>query len=258
MARQDRGTSAASGPDRRSTANRRSPPRAHVTSAPSTAKLSAGQRLRSGTGGSATIRRPHGSRNGSPHSAVTGGGAKERAVTTSNSSRKPACLAATSARPLTTSIRPDQPSRATASASSEARRLLDSRSTPVLSGQNAASTSPGTPPPLPRSKKRGGELAPMTSAKPSEWRTCSSTSPGPKTPRALARARALATPSRSGGITTRGGRSPPGVEAPHLLTGWRSHRSRSPYRAPPCDRLRSSAPRRSGRRWRAHARPSVA
>ena len=77
-------------------------------------------------------------------------------MTASNCSRNVASRPSSSARPRTTSQRatPAQPS--TTSWRKAVRRSLASMSTTRVPGQHEARTSPGTPPPVPRSRRLAG------------------------------------------------------------------------------------------------------
>jgi hypothetical protein len=78
-------------------------------------------------GGSETTRRPPGLRNAAAHSAVTGGGAKERATTRSNAPLR-SDLAATSARERITLTRLPHPHASTTFCKATVLRRFASRS----------------------------------------------------------------------------------------------------------------------------------
>jgi hypothetical protein len=120
---------------------------------PSSASAADGQRSPCTRGGSLTTRRPPIRKNGAAHSAVTAGRPKPRATTASWLDRQDASRPSTSARAVTTRTRSVQPSRDTARRSQSVRLSLASNSTTAASGRAAAMTKPGTPPPLPRSKR---------------------------------------------------------------------------------------------------------
>ncbi len=118
---------------------------------PSAAKLSSGQRSMVTSGGSDTMRCPPTRSSGPAHSAVTPGGPKLRATTASASARNAGSRPTSSAREAMTRTRDLSPSRATASSRNEARRSPASTRHSSASVHMCARTSPGTPPPLPRS-----------------------------------------------------------------------------------------------------------
>ncbi len=136
------------------------------------------------SGGSATIRRPPRARNGDPHSAVTAGAPNPRDVTASNvplSAPRAAC----SARSAVTRTRWDRSRTSTACRRNVDRVTLPSSSVQWISGRASARTSPGTPPPLPRSS---ASRQPSDS-KVSIGNACSMwvpTGPGPTKPRCFA------------------------------------------------------------------------
>lgn len=121
---------------------------------PSSPSRPAGQRPSPPSpGGSLTARRPPQRRKPTAHSAVTAGGPNARAATRSKWPRHPGCLARSSARPHTDRSRSSAPRTRSARVVNTHRRRCASNKTPVHSGQQTASTRPGTPAPLPRSRK---------------------------------------------------------------------------------------------------------
>lgn len=107
-------------------------------------------------GGSETTSRPPERRKGAPHSVVTAGGPKDLATTASKRPRRPPSRPAVSARRVRTRTRSSRPSWHRASIRKEDRRPLTSKRVPSELPQRVASTSPGSPPPEPRSKKAPG------------------------------------------------------------------------------------------------------
>ncbi len=121
-------------------------------SSPTKARPSVGHRSPDGrSGGSDTTIHPPTSRKADPHSAVRAGVPNDRDVTASNCSRIPLTRPSSSARPRTTSAfrPPSQPS--SVSERNPVRRSLASMRTIRVWGQHETRTSPGTPPPVPRS-----------------------------------------------------------------------------------------------------------
>ena len=131
-------------------------------------------------------------KNRTAHSAVTPGGPKDRAVTRLNRESALVSRASTSARPRHT-----LPPLGTSSQLSTSRRKfvrfsMESRNV-VGCAQVSRSTSPGRPPPLPRSRIVVGGSARwafQASTNPPACVICGSTAPGPKKPRALDSSRA--------------------------------------------------------------------
>ena len=121
---------------------------------PSSVSAAAGQRVGSCVGGSLTTSRPPTRRRALATSAVTSGGAKLRATTASWLPRQSSSWASTSARPVTTWTRSPHPNRPTTRRSQSVRLTLASSRVTIASGRSAAITSPGTPPPEPRSSTR--------------------------------------------------------------------------------------------------------
>lgn len=104
-------------------------------------------------GGSLTrILAPAPLRKPTAHSAVTGGGAKDLAVTTSKTPRNSESRATTSALPRTTRTRGPSRSSSVASTRNDVRRSAASSRTTLASVITQAMISPGTPPPEPRSR----------------------------------------------------------------------------------------------------------
>lgn len=117
---------------------------------PSSARPATDHRDGKEPGGSATSRRAPSFSSGAAHSAVGAGGAKLRAVTRSDAPRR-AVRATFSARSHKTSTRLAEPSVSRALFSQAALLWLLSTKTHRLLGHVKARTSPGSPPPLPRS-----------------------------------------------------------------------------------------------------------
>ena len=137
-----------------------------TTSRPSEASGPAGQRSGSSTAGSLTTRRPPGRRNPVAHSNVMAGGPKARATTMSMraaSSGSRAASAASAHKAVARSVTPRTPSAQDTKASQCGRR---SRKTHVEAGQRLASTSPGMPAPVPRSRQRAEPGSTRSSAIP--------------------------------------------------------------------------------------------
>ena len=139
------------------------------------------------------MRRPPRRRKGAPHSAVTPGAAKLRAVTTSKVERS-ALRAATSARCAMTATRPDIFRRSMLRWRNADRVVPPSRRHQVRFGVSAASTIPGTPPPLPRSRARE-QSSGKRSRNSSECSICRAMSPGPRNPSCFASSRTPTTSS---------------------------------------------------------------
>ena len=154
-------------------------------------------------GGSETMSKPPTSRNRTAHSAVTAGGPNERAVTRLNRESPRVSRASSSARPLHT-----LPPSGTSSHSSTSRRKfvrfsIESRNV-VGRAQVSRSTSPGRPPPLPRSRIVAGSSDRRechATTKPFACWICGSMEPGPKKPRALDSSRARVNHCDVTGIT---------------------------------------------------------
>ena len=207
---------------------------------PSSARAPTCQRAPSLPGGSLTTKSPPLVRRGAAHSAVTAGGPKLRATTSACAPRWVGSRPTISARSPTTPTRPVRPRRSTASIRKSARRRLASTRAQVEAGQWAASTRPGTPPPLPRSRQAFG-VSDATSAtaraKPPACSMCVSRGPGPRKPRWRASSR---TSTRSAGGTDcvrsrRRAGSPRAAEALHPPRSSTRRRSRSQCHARPCD-----------------------
>lgn len=127
-------------------------------------------------GGSDTISTPPTSKNRTAHSAVTAGGPKDRAVTRSNLPSNSGQRAASSARAVMTSQFCGAPGHARDSLRNLLLLIMESRKTPEHF-QRSTNTSPGSPPPLPRSSRRAGGVSRNASqhfAKPSAWTICGS------------------------------------------------------------------------------------
>lgn len=145
------------------------------------------------SGGSETMRSPETLRNLVAHSAVEDGGPKDLATTKSKASDKLRSHARSSALPSATLA----PSGASGAVIIERRNRhlfsIESRST-VWQFQISSRTSPGTPPPEPKSNTLLG-VPPRSSFHASTYRracsTWASTGPGPKKPSALDCSRAL-------------------------------------------------------------------
>jgi hypothetical protein len=114
------------------------------------------RRTASSCGGSDTTRKPPISSMGAAHSAVTAGGPKDRAVTTSTRTSELRDRAISSALPRTTSICSCRPQRVTSSRRKFVLLSLASKSTTAVPSHTPASTRPGTPPPLPKSTSEVG------------------------------------------------------------------------------------------------------
>jgi len=157
---------------------------------------------RSSSGGSLTTSRPPTTRNPAAHSAVTAGLPKLRAVTRSKRPRRSVPCANSSARPRSTVTRSPTPSVSTASTRKSVRRSLASRSHHSVAGQAATSTSPGSPPPLPRSRaRRGSSPAASSVAASAKRRACSmwgSIGPGPRNPSSRDRSKTRTSGSSAG------------------------------------------------------------
>ena len=139
------------------------------------------------SGGSETIRAPPIFRNWAAHSAVTAGGPNDRAVTRSNSSTNSGSRAISSTRPTMTSPFDGAPSSSRASIRKFALLAMESVKTPRHC-HCARRTRPGSPPPLPKSRKdSGGEefRSFQHFEKPKAWAIWGSIAFGPKKPRAL-------------------------------------------------------------------------
>ena len=177
---------------------------------PSDLLLALGGRTR--RGGSETRSQPPTLRRGAAHSATTAGRPKERARTPSKAPRKPSWRPQTSARSWMTVTRPESSRRSTDRCRKAARRRLASRSTMATSCHAAATTSPGSPPPEPRSTTRGvsgpSAASPRAAAaNSSACRICGSKAPGPRNPAARASAR-----TASSGVGERSPASARGTE----------------------------------------------
>lgn len=148
---------------------------------PSCASPSLGQRAPCPSGGSLTNKWPPTRRSGAAHSAVGAGGPNPLAVTSSADCRhRPRPVS--SARSHRTSTRDEMPSSSTASRSQLARLALLSIRSQLLSGQSSDKTSPGSPPPVPRSAARPVGGRPATEAKARLRAIWSTTGPGPRKP----------------------------------------------------------------------------
>jgi hypothetical protein len=135
---------------------------------------------------------PPSARNRVAHSATTAGGPKERAVTRGNIASREGSRATVSALPVMTSTSSGAPTQASTSRKKFIRFTMESTNT-VRHPHRSARTSPGKPPPLPRSRKLVGEwskLPSQQSAKPFACSICGSMALGPKKPRALDSSRA--------------------------------------------------------------------
>ena len=152
-------------------------------SSPNVARISAFQRLDSlSSGGSETIRTPPTFKNLAAHSAVTAGGPKDLAVTSSNAPERLGSLATTSARPVTSSTFDGAPGWERTSFRNFIRFCIESTST-ALQSQRSSRIRPGSPPPQPKSKNSLGGVGESSSqqrANPSACATCTSTGAGPK------------------------------------------------------------------------------
>ena len=144
------------------------------------------------SGGSETMSRPPISRNRTAHSAVTAGGPNDRAVTRLNRESPLVSRASSSARPLQTLPPLGTSSHASASRRKFDRFSIESRNV-VGCAHVSRSTSPGSPPPLPRSRIVAGGSGRRefhAATKPFACWICGSMEPGPKKPRALDSSRA--------------------------------------------------------------------
>ena len=207
-------------------------------------------------GGSLTTRMPPTATRPAAISAVTAGRAKLRAVT--RSKRLPdRRVAAPSPRPgpRATSTRSLEAQLARSGPRAPRTGVPTTRSArPARSGHAAASTSPGTPPPVPRSANRAGRPPSAASTRLGEARGRGRDGldriPGRGTRRSGRRSRTSSS-SRLGSHRSRSRRADhhaaPGLFA--LGAGRRPRRSRRPCRGRPCGRAASSA--------RAHARAPV-
>ena len=138
------------------------------------------------------MRTPPTFKNLTAHSAVTAGGPKERAVTRSNFPSNSGHRAASSARAIITSPVSGAPGQARTSFRKLLRLPMESRKT-SWERQRSRSTSPGKPPPLPRSRRSDGGVGRSASqqrAKPCACKIWGSIGCGPKKPRALDSSRA--------------------------------------------------------------------
>jgi hypothetical protein len=191
-------------------------------------------------GGSETTSRPPTLKKGAPHSAVTAGRPKPRATTTSMvplSCDRPASSALTGT--ICTLARSGR-CRARAWPSHRLRVTLPSSRYQLVCGHMAASTRPGRPAPVPRSRARAGGR-PIWEQKPPACANCCSTGPGPKRPRW----RAATNSSRSarrcpgdmvrakGGAAAGGGSG--GNRRPALERGSLPATPRPPARGQDCD-----------------------
>jgi hypothetical protein len=138
-------------------------------------------------GGSATSNRPPWRRKGAAHSAVTAGGPKLRDTTTSRADRS-SPRPASSARLATTRTRSPRPSCSTASCRKAARDVPPSSSIQLVSGRARARGSPGSPPPLPRSRPCADGSSRSAAKCRARW-MWGSIGPGPRKPRRWASAR---------------------------------------------------------------------
>ena len=138
------------------------------------------------------MRIPPRERKRTAHSAVTAGGPNDRAVTRGNIPSRSLVLDSNSARPLMT--RPSAGAPSHRSTSVRKLVLFTMESTNVAGfPQFSKRTSPGSPPPLPRSRNCDGGMgnkSPHTRENPAACSTCVSTAPGPIKPRALDSSRA--------------------------------------------------------------------
>ena len=130
------------------------------------------------------MRRPPGARNGEAHSAVTAGAPKPRDVTVSKVPLS-AVRAASSARSAVTFTRWDSSRCSTACRRNLDLVTLPSRRVHRIPGRAIARTSPGTPPPLPRSSasRESSESNVSIGNACSMW---APTGPGPRKPRLFA------------------------------------------------------------------------
>jgi hypothetical protein len=106
-------------------------------------------------GGSETMSTPPTFRNLTAHSAVVAGGPKDRAVTRSKVSSNSGQRAASSARATLTWPPLGAPGHVNTSARKLLRFAMESRNVACVC-QRSRRTSPGSPPPLPRSRNRAG------------------------------------------------------------------------------------------------------
>ena len=150
------------------------------SSRPNSASPSRGQRSSCLSGGSATSKRPPTRRRGAAHSAVAAGSPKPLAVTNAAVSRH-SLRPVSSARSQRTPVLDEMPSSLAASRSQAARRVLLSTRSHLVSGHCRASTSPGSPPPLPRSTANPSGGSPTASANARLRAIWSVTGPGPGT-----------------------------------------------------------------------------
>ncbi len=128
----------------------------------SAAMLAIGQRSAAVAGGSDTMIVPPGRTNRRAHSRVHIGSPKARAVTTSNRSANRGSRPSRVTSAVSTDTRSLTPSCAHANRSRSIRRSRRSVNTIVTSGRRTAITSPGNPPPEPRStivRQDGGRAA---------------------------------------------------------------------------------------------------
>jgi hypothetical protein len=157
---------------------------------PSTARPSGAHRSSGSltSGGSVTMTVAPSRRRGAAHSAVTAGRPKLRAVT--NQARwRHGPRPTSSARWARTVTRAANPSRGETEPSQLDRRRLASTNSHRDSGQAVANTSPGIPPPVPKSthsRSPGASMAEVIARARANW---SSTGPGPKKPSSFASSR---------------------------------------------------------------------
>ena len=160
---------------------------------PSFARPEESQRLLcSSSGGSETINRPSRRKRRAAHSAVTAGGPNDRAVTNSKPSSSSGNRARTSTRPLMTFADDGEPSQRRTSSRKFVRLTMESTNV-ALHPQVSSRTSPGSPPPLPRSRNSeggAGNTSAQTRLNPVACSICVEISAGPKKPRALDSSRA--------------------------------------------------------------------
>jgi len=104
------------------------------------------------------MRIPPGLRRAAAHSAVTAGGPNDRAVTVSNVPRLASSRPNSSALARTTKTRSVPNIASTDAWRNAVRRSLESIRVTMVSRQQEARTSPGRPPPLPRSATACGAV----------------------------------------------------------------------------------------------------
>lgn len=149
------------------------------------------------SGGSLTNNLPPALRNPVAHSATTAGGPNDLETTKSNPCLISTSRAHSSARPRTTRTRSAIPRRLTARSKKSVLLSAASSSVHRLRGSSIATTSPGSPAPLPRSRQRTAASSPMRSVNLDACAMWLSTGPDPTKPSSRASERRSVRTERS-------------------------------------------------------------